>query len=136
MTEDKSYYTSIKGEVLLFRQDSVIAANALFPTFAGDWALHKDDPTAPNYSAMDELQDYVASDGIFHFKRVCSPEPEWANTFFNIYCLLVAGCATPGSCPTTASCLTKPAIQGDTSVIDTFCLGDNFSSFFYFLKNF
>ncbi len=122
VTEDKSYYTSIKGEVLLFRQDSV-AANALFPTFAGDWALHKDDPAAPNYSAMDELQDYVASDGIYHFKRVCFPEPECANTFFNIYCLVVTGCATPGSCPTTASCLTKPAIQGGRSVAGIFSWG-------------
>ena len=66
--EETKFYSRSKEEVLLLRQDRS-AAGAFFPFFSGVWHLNKDDPDAPNYSRLDELQDYVGSDGAYHFRQ-------------------------------------------------------------------
>lgn len=55
-------------ELLVFRQDS---KDGIF--WPSDLvALNKDNPTAPRYSILDELDDFRATDGHFHFK-MCYP---------------------------------------------------------------
>ena len=66
--EETKFYSRSKEEVLLLRQDRS-AAGAFFPFFSGVWHLNKDDPDAPNYSRLDELQEYVGSDGAYHFRQ-------------------------------------------------------------------
>ncbi|XP_059081779.1 uncharacterized protein LOC131879461 [Tigriopus californicus] len=80
-------------ELLVFRQDS---SDGIF------WphevvALNKNDPTAKRYSMLDEIDDFRANDGHFHFK-MCYPE------LHNSLCyrwsqsdnpLLILGQATP-----------------------------------------
>lgn len=45
---------------------------ALFPASTGGWALNKGDPAADTFSRLDEANDFLGPDGVYHF-RLCYP---------------------------------------------------------------
>ncbi len=81
----------------------------LFPPFAGDWALNKGDPNAVQFSRMDEVNNFIGSDGKYNLKYVGVNEKQ-ASLFTIInYCLFsCTGCAIKSSTwKTTATFLTR-----------------------------
>ncbi len=54
------------ASILLVRHDH--RGGEFFPAFSGSWALNKDDENAELFSRLDELDDYLGSDGKYHFK--------------------------------------------------------------------
>ncbi len=64
-------------EVLLLRLDTEASGGRYFPRFSapvafggagGSWALNKNSPGDPRFSRLDELEDFVGSDGVYHLK--------------------------------------------------------------------
>ena len=67
------YYQTELSEVLLLRQKNT-GGNNLFPEPDGTWHLNKNNPSADHYSIMDELDNFLGTDGLYHFKYVLQDE--------------------------------------------------------------
>ncbi len=116
----------MRSEVLLMRHDVSDGRFPVLPWTGADWALNKHDPSAKQFSRMDELDDYLGEDEVYNFKSGSSCIVEaWLNSVLHVSCTQKTGCVTLGARPqtmTTASYLTRPVIPGNLNTAESVCV--------------